>query len=166
VKKIEHFLLKTYLRRVLLELDLLPFQSSLRLSQAAGKHYVYDPIRRKEIVLTPEELLRQMIVLYLLENKKYPAQRIRVEIGIELNGMKKRCDIVIFDPELRPWLLVECKSPKVSLSQATFEQAARYNMQLQAPFLAITNGLSTYCAGLDFDNQSFQYLPDFPEYLL
>ncbi|MCC6280894.1 MAG: type I restriction enzyme HsdR N-terminal domain-containing protein [Saprospiraceae bacterium] len=150
---------------MLLELDLLSFQSRLRLSQSAGKHFVYDPIRRKDIVLTPEELLRQMVLLYLLEHKNYPANRIRVEIGIELNGMKKRCDIVIYDPELRPWLLLECKSPKVSLNQATFEQAARYNLQLQAPFLAITNGLATYCAGLDFEGQSFQYLPELPEYL-
>lgn len=166
MKKIDHFLLKTYLRSVLLELDLLTFQSRLRLSQSAGKNFVFDPIRRKDIVLTPEELLRQMVVLYLLENKNYPANRIRVEVGIELNGMKKRCDIVIFDPELRPWLLLECKSPKVSLNQATFEQAARYNLQLQAPFLAITNGLATYCAGLDFENESFQYLPDLPDYLM
>ncbi len=166
MKKNQHFLSKTYLRRVLLELDLLTFQPRLRLSQSGGKHFVYDPIRRKEMVLTPEEMLRQMVLLYLLEYKKYPANRVRVEVGIELNGLKKRCDIVIFDPELRPWLLLECKSPKISLNQATFEQAARYNLQLQAPFLAITNGLATYCAGLDFEQQSFQYLPDLPEYLL
>lgn len=164
VKKTEHFLSKTYLRCVLLELDLLTFQPRLRLSQSGGKHLVFDPIRRKEMVLTPEEMLRQMVLLYLLEHKKYPANRIRVEVGIELNGLKKRCDIVIFDPELRPWLLLECKSPKVSLNQATFEQAARYNLQLQAPFLVITNGLSTYCAGLDFEQQSFQYLAELPEY--
>ncbi len=116
------------------------------------------------MVLTPEELLRQMFLLYLLEGKKYPANRIRVEIGIEWNGLKKRCDVVIFDTQLRPWLLLECKSPKVALDQTTFEQAARYNMRLRAPFLAITNGLSTYCAGLDFEKQSFEYLAEFPDY--
>lgn len=116
------------------------------------------------MVLTPEELLRQMILQYLLETKKYPANRIRVEIGIEWNGLKKRCDIVVFDPQLRPWLLLECKSPKVALNQSVFEQAARYNLRLQAPFLAISNGLSSYCAGLDFEKQSFEYLAEFPEY--
>ena len=165
MKKIGHFPFKTYLRHVLLELDLLSFQSRLRLTQSAEKHLVFDPIRRKNIILTPEELLRQMFVLYLLETKNYPSHRIRVEVGIELNGMKKRCDIVIFDADMRPWLLLECKSPKISLNQSTFEQAARYNMQLKAPFLVITNGLATYCAGLDFENQSFQYLPDLPDYL-
>ena len=164
VKKTEHFLCKTYLRRVLLELDLLTFQPRLRLSQSGGKHLVFDPIRRKEMVLTPEEMLRQMVLLYLLEHKKYPANRIRVEVGIELNGLKKRCDIVIFDPELRPWLLLECKSPKVPLTQATFEQVARYNLQLRAPFLAVTNGLSTFSCALNFEQSSFSFLGDFPEY--
>ena len=149
---------------MLLELDLLPFQTRLRLTQTDGKNFVFDPIRRKNIFLTPEELLRQMIMLYLLETKLYPANRIGVETGIEWNGLKKRCDIVIYDTHLRPWLLLECKSPKVALNQSTFEQAARYNMKLQAPFLAIANGLATYCAGLDFEKQSFEYLADFPEY--
>ncbi len=149
---------------MLLELDLLPYQSQLRLSQSAGKYLVFDPIRRKNIVLTPEELLRQMLLMYLLETKKYPAQRIRVEIGMEWNGLKKRCDIVVYDAALQPWLLLECKSPKVRLTQATFEQAARYNLLLKAPFLVISNGLATYCAGLDFEQQNFKYLPDLPEY--
>lgn len=125
---------------------------------------MFDPIRKKEVVLTPEELLRQLVLLYLLEFKKIPAHRIRSEIGIEVNGMKRRCDILVFDADIQPWLLVECKSPKVKVSQATFEQAARYNMQLKAPFLAVTNGLATYCASLDFENSSFAYLGDFPDF--
>ena len=127
--------------------------------------FVYDPIRRKDIALTPEELLRQLVLLYFLEIKNYPANRIRVEIGIDLNGLRKRCDLVVYDAEIRPWLLVECKSPKVPLTQATFEQAARYNLQLRAPHLVITNGLSTYCAQLDFETKGIDYQLDFPEYL-
>lgn len=125
---------------------------------------IHDPIRRKAIVLTPEELLRQLVLRYLLEVKRYPANRIRVEIGIAVNGLKKRCDIVVFDVDIKPWLLVECKSPKVALAQTTFEQAARYNLQLQAPFLAITNGLSTFCCALDLPQKSFAYLADFPDW--
>ena len=150
---------------MLLELDLLPFQSQLRLTRAEDKHFVFDPIRRKNIVLTPEELLRQLIVLYLLETKKYPAHRIGIETGIEWNGLKKRCDIVVYDAQVRPWFLLECKSPKVPLTQAVFEQAARYNLQLKAPFLAISNGLATYCAGLDFEEERFEYLAEFPNYV-
>lgn len=147
-----------------LELDFLQFQPKLRLSKSGDTTFVYDPIRKKDVVLTPEELLRQLVLLYLLEEKKCPAHRIRSEIGIEVNGMKKRCDIVVFDAEVQPWLLVECKSPKVKLTQATFEQAARYNMRLKAPFLIATNGLITYCCALDFEQGTFEYLGELPAF--
>ncbi len=147
---------------MLLELDFLQFQPKLRLSRSEQTTYVYDPIRRKEVVLGPEELLRQLVLLYMLEVKNYPANRIRIEVGFKLNGLQKRYDLVVFDADLKPWLLIEFKSPKVPLTQGTFEQAARYNLQLQAPFLCISNGLSTYCCALDFENKSFSYLADFP----
>lgn len=147
---------------MLLQLDFLQFQPKLRLSKSGEKTFVFDPIRRKDLVLTPEELLRQLVLTYLLEIKNYPANRIRVEAGFTLNGLQKRSDIVVFDANVKPWLLVECKSPKVPLTQATFEQTARYNLELRAPFLAITNGLATFCCALDFEQQSIEYLADFP----
>ncbi|MCY7328057.1 MAG: type I restriction enzyme HsdR N-terminal domain-containing protein [Saprospiraceae bacterium] len=147
---------------MLLELDFLQFQPQLRLSKSEETTFVFDPVRRKEVVVGPEELLRQLVLLYLLEIKKYAANRIRVEVGFEFNGLRKRCDVVVFDAELKPWLLLELKSPKVPLTRRTFEQAARYNLQMQAPFLAITNGLSTFCCALDFEQRSFAYLADFP----
>lgn len=125
---------------------------------------MYDPIRRKEIVLIPEELVRQLILCHLVEQKQYPVNRIRVEIGIELNGLQKRCDIVVYDAAIQPWLVVECKSPKVPVNQKVFDQVARYNLRLQAPFVAVTNGLSTWCARLDFEEKSFEYLPDLPDF--
>jgi hypothetical protein len=149
---------------LLLEIDFLQFQPKLRLAQSGETTFVYDPIRKKEVVLTPEELLRQLVLLYLLEEKKCPAHRIRSEIGIEVNGLKRRCDIVIFDADIKPWLLVECKSPKVRLTQSTFEQVARYNLRLRAPFLVATNGLATYCCALDFEHSSFEYLPALPDF--
>jgi hypothetical protein len=148
---------------MLLSLDLLRFQPLLQLTKEADVTYVYDPIRRKKYILTPEELLRQLVLMYLLEVKKYQLNRIRVEMGITVNGRKKRCDILVFDQNLQPWLLIECKSPKVALSQATFEQAAIYNMKLQVPFLAITNGLSTYACSIDYERKEFVFLEDFPE---
>jgi hypothetical protein len=147
-----------------IELDFLPFQSQLRLTKKGDKAWVFDPVRLKNIVLTPEELLRQLVLCYLMQTKKYPLHRIRVEKGVSLNGMTKRCDIVVFDQQIQPWLLVECKSPKVPLSQATFEQAARYNLALKAPFMAITNGLSTFACALNFEQQTFEYLTEFPEW--
>jgi len=149
---------------MLLELNFLQFQPKLRLSKSGESAFVFDPIRRKDVALTPEELLRQLVLLYLLEEKKYPAHRIRSEVGIEVNGLRRRCDVVVFDADLKPWLLVECKSPKVALDQKTFEQAARYNLRLRAPFLSVTNGLATYCSALDFELEQFEYLSALPEY--
>lgn len=149
---------------MLLQLDFLQFQPKLRLSKSGEKTFVFDPIRRKDVVLIPEELLRQLVLLYLLEVKNYPANRIRVEAGFTLNGLQKRSDIIVFDADIKPWLLVECKSPKVSLTQATFEQVARYNLQWQAPFLAVTNGLATFCCQLDFEKQGFEYLRELPDW--
>jgi len=150
---------------MLLQLDFLQFRPKLRLSKSGEKTFVFDPIRRKDVALIPEELLRQLVLLYLLEVKNYPANRIRVEAGFTLNGLQKRSDIIVFDADVKPWLLVECKSPKVPLTQATFEQAARYNLQWQAPFLAVTNGLATFCCALDFESAGFEYLKDLPDFV-
>ncbi len=147
-----------------LQLDYLQFEPALRITQRGGASFVFDPIRRKDVTLTPEELLRQLVLLYLLEVKQYPANRIRVEIGLTVNTLQKRCDIAVFDAGINPWLIVECKSPKVPLVQGTFEQVARYNLQFQAPYLAVTNGLSTYSCALDLEQQTFWFLPDFPDF--
>lgn len=147
-----------------LELDFLQFQPKLRLIRSGDATFVHDPVRRKAVALTPEELLRQLVLHYLLVAKAYPANRIRVEIGLTVNGQARRGDILVFDPTLKPWLLVECKSPKVALTEATFGQAARYNMALQVPFLAITNGLSTFCCSIDYEQSNYAFLPDFPDF--
>ncbi|MBK8969290.1 MAG: type I restriction enzyme HsdR N-terminal domain-containing protein [Saprospiraceae bacterium] len=149
-----------------LQLDFLQFEPALQLTQRAGARFVFDPIRRKHVALTPEELLRQLVLQYLLEIKLYPANRIRSEVGLTLNNRPKRCDIAVFDAALQPWLLVECKSPKVALSTAAFEQVARYNLQFRAPYLAVTNGLATYSCALDFEQETFSFLEDFPAYAL
>ncbi|MCS7036484.1 MAG: type I restriction enzyme HsdR N-terminal domain-containing protein [Saprospiraceae bacterium] len=151
---------------MLLQLDFWTYHSRLRRSEKDGQVFVFDPIRRKHVTLTPEEGLRQLVVQYLLHTKQYPPSHIRVEIGLLLNGMPRRCDIAVFDPHLQPWLLVECKSPKVPLTQTTFEQVARYNLTFRAPFLAITNGEATFCAQLDSEHGAFAFLNDFPEYPL
>ena len=155
--------IKVEFRPVRLELDFLQFQPGLQLVRSGDTTLVRDPVRRKDVVLTPEELLRQLVLRYLLDIKNYPPGRVRVEIGLKVNGQPRRVDILVFDAALQPWLLIECKSPKVALTEATFGQAARYNMALKVPFLAITNGLSTYCCSIDYTQNSYAFLPDFPE---
>ncbi|MCS6928015.1 MAG: type I restriction enzyme HsdR N-terminal domain-containing protein [Saprospiraceae bacterium] len=149
---------------MLLQLDFWQFFPRLRRFQRGRQLLVYDPVRRKKVVLTPEEGVRQVVLLYLLEKKKYPPSHIRVEGEVTLNGMLRRCDIAVFDPRPEPWLLIECKSPKVGLTQAVFEQVARYNLALCAPYLAITDGEHTFCARLYPERQAFEFLSDFPDY--
>lgn len=147
---------------MLLKIDFLKFQSRLKFVRVGERTLVFDPIRKKEIVATPEEILRQMILHFLLEEKNCPAGLIRVEKGVKMNGMTKRADILIHDKNGEPWLLVECKSPKVAVNQDVFDQTARYNLALKVPFLAVTNGVITYCCSMDYVENSWQFLDDWP----
>jgi hypothetical protein len=145
-----------------LQIDLIRYQSDLQVSEAGSVKRIFDPIRRKHLVLTPEELLRQLVLQDLLQRKAIPRSRIRVEHTIRFNERSHRCDIVVFDRTARPWLLIECKSAKVPLTQKTFEQSARYNMALHVPYIAITNGLNTVCCAINEAGESWRYLEDWP----
>jgi hypothetical protein len=146
-----------------LQLDFLPYQTDLLITTGAdGVKRIFDPVRRKPLVLTPEELLRQLVLQDLMQRKGFPRSRIRVEFGIRINTTTHRCDILVFDREAKPWLLIECKSAKVPLTQKTFEQSARYNLILQVPYMAITNGLSTVICSVGVGGE-IGYLEDWPE---
>ncbi|MFT4203737.1 MAG: type I restriction enzyme HsdR N-terminal domain-containing protein [Chitinophagaceae bacterium] len=126
-----------------------------------GIQYIWDAVRRKWVKLTPEEWVRQNFVQYLLQEKQYPASLMAIEKGIELNGLRKRCDIVVFQ-DRKPWMIVECKEPNVPLSEATFMQVVRYNMVLQVPYLVITNGAHTL--GWSIHNEEIQSLDCLPDW--
>jgi predicted type IV restriction endonuclease len=116
---------------------------SFRFKNSENKMAIFDEIRKKFVVLTPEEWVRQHVVQYLLLEKKYPKSLINVEKLVKVNGLNKRYDIVVFQPNGEIFLLIECKAPEVPISQQTFDQIARYNLQLNAQFLMVTNGLNT-----------------------
>lgn len=137
---------------------------SFRTKNSENKHYVFDEIRKKFIVLTPEEWVRIHVVRFLLEVKKYPKSWINVEKKIEINGLTKRYDVVVFQPDGSIFILVECKQPKVEISQATFDQIARYNMTLKANYLMVTNGLNHYFCKMDFDKGKYVFLNELPIY--
>jgi hypothetical protein len=145
-----------------LQLDFLQYQANLQITVKENAKRIFDPVRRKHLVLTPEELLRQLVLQDLMQRKGISRSRIKVEHGLNFNGRIHRCDILVFDQEARPNLLIECKSPKVPLTQKTFEQSARYNMVLQVPFMAITNGISSVCCEIDYLSGAITYLSDFP----
>jgi predicted type IV restriction endonuclease len=110
-----------------------------------GKVWIFDMIRKKYVVLTPEEWVRQHFVHYLINDLKYPRSLFRLEGALTYNSLQKRSDILIRDREGKPWMLVECKSPAIKLTQKAFNQIAVYNMTIGATFLAVTNGMVHYC---------------------
>lgn len=116
------------------------------------------------MVLTPEEWVRQHYVQYLLLEKKYPISLIAIEKQLTINGLKKRTDILIFNKQGNPDIIVECKAPSVEISQDTFDQIARYNLKLNANYLVVTNGLQHYYCKMDFKNEQYVFLEKLPNY--
>ncbi|WP_233897770.1 type I restriction enzyme HsdR N-terminal domain-containing protein [Tenacibaculum piscium] len=135
-----------------------------RLKSNDNKTFIFDNLRKKYLVLTPEEWVRQHFVRFLIEEKKYPASLIAIEKQLVLNTLQKRTDIVIFSSDGTPNIIVECKAPKIKIAQDTFDQIARYNLKLKANFLVVTNGLSHYFCKLDTKNETYIFLKDIPDY--
>ncbi|MBR1849794.1 MAG: type I restriction enzyme HsdR N-terminal domain-containing protein [Bacteroidales bacterium] len=108
-----------------------------------------DPVRRRRVALTPEEEVRQAVIATLHSRYGYPLELMQVEGQIALNGMARRCDIVVYAPGLRPAMIVECKRPQVTLTQRVADQACRYNLALGVPYLLLTNGRQTLCLATD-----------------
>jgi len=137
---------------------------SFRFKNSENKVSIFDVVRKKFVILQPEEWVRQHCVHYLIEVKKYPLSLINVEKELRVNNLKKRYDIVIFNPDGSIHLIVECKSPKIEIKQDTFDQIARYNLVLNATYLMVTNGLNHYYCNMDFEAEQYQFLKDIPEY--
>ena len=137
-----------------------------RFKNSENKVAIFDEIRKKFIILTPEEWVRQHVTQYLLQEKKYPKSYINVEKLIKINDLTKRYDLVVFQPNGELFLLVECKAPEVKISQQTFDQIARYNLTLKAKYLMVTNGLNHYFCEMDFENEKYLFLEKLPDYSL
>jgi hypothetical protein len=138
---------------------------NFRFKNNENKVAIFDEIRKKFIILTPEEWVRQHVVQFLLEEKKYPKSLINVEKVLKINGLTKRYDGVVFNTDGSIFLLVECKAPKVKITQTTFDQIARYNMTLKATYLMVTNGLNHYFCLMDFENEIYVFLKELPEFI-
>jgi len=135
-----------------------------KISDKGGQLTLFDETRKKHIVITPEEWVRQHFVQYLINQKKYPKTLIKLEGGLRLNGMAKRSDIVVFNSSGEKILMVECKAPSVAINQKVFDQIARYNMTHQIALLAVTNGLEHYYCRINFENSTYQFIGDLPDY--
>ena len=134
-----------------------------RFKNSENKVAIFDEIRKKFIILTPEEWVRQHVVHQLIYDKNYPKSWINVEKLIKLNGLTKRYDVVVFNPDGSIFLLVECKAPEIKISQHTFDQIARYNLALKADYLMVTNGLEHYFCQMDYVNEKYHFLKSLPD---
>ncbi|WP_342647677.1 type I restriction enzyme HsdR N-terminal domain-containing protein [Mucilaginibacter sp. CSA2-8R] len=135
-----------------------------KLTEQNGQLYIFDVLRKKQLLLTPEEWVRQHFVQYLMQMKGYPKTLIKLEGGLKVNGMAKRSDIVIFNQHGEKSLMVECKAPGVAITQKAFDQIALYNITHRIPLLAVSNGLQHYYCVIDFEKSSYQFIEGLPEY--
>lgn len=137
---------------------------TFRFKSSENKTLVFDEIRKKFVVLTPEEWVRINTVQFLLKEKNYPKSLINVEKQLKLNNTVKRYDTVVFNTDGSIFLIVECKAPSVAINQLTFDQIARYNLALEAQYLMVTNGLEHFYCQMDFENERYVFLKEIPNY--
>ena len=126
---------------------------------------IFDIVRKKYLLLTPEEWVRQHVLHYLIFHKNYPKGLMQVEKLIKYNNLKTRADILVIDTNSNPLILVECKAPSISINKDAFFQIAKYNYSLKAKYLFVTNGLNHYCCEMDYESGATNYLQEVPEYL-
>lgn len=135
----------------------------LRLKKEHGKTYVFDPVRKKWIVLTPEEHVRQYLLQHFIKNMNYPASLIAVEKNIKSGSLNKRFDIAVYNRDHQPWLLVECKAPEVTIDQSTLNQLLKYHNELQCSYWLISNGHQNFCADA-CSIESIKWITQLPDY--
>lgn len=137
---------------------------SFRFKNSENKVAIFDEIRKKFIINTPEEWVRQHVIQFLLKDKNYPKSHINVEKLLKINDLNKRYDVVVYNPNGSILILIECKAPEIKISQSTFDQIAKYNMTLKAQYLMITNGLNHYFYKMNYTSEKFDFQDDLPEY--
>ncbi len=136
-----------------------------RIKNSENKTQIFDEIRKKFVVLQPEEWVRQHCLHYLIKEKKYPISLINVEKELYVHHQKKRYDIVIYNNNGSVFCIVECKAPNVLINQKVFDQIAQYNLTLDTSFMMITNGIHHYYCTMDKSKKSYQFLESLPDYL-
>ena len=136
-----------------------------RIKNKHNKKYIFDQIRKKFVLLTSEEWVRQNCIMFLINDQKIPKGFINVEKKIKINSLTKRYDIIVYKSNGSVFLLVECKSPDIIINQKTFNQIAIYNYEAVSDFLMVTNGIQNYYCSIDYSNQCYKFVKDFPKYI-
>ena len=136
----------------------------IKIKNDKGHQSIFDVLRRKYVALTPEEWVRQHFVHFLIEHKGYPKALMANEIQLAIGNKKLRCDSVLYDRTLKPRMIIEYKTPTVSITQKVFDQITIYNMLLHVDYLVVSNGIKHYCCRMDYANQKYLFLEDIPDY--
>jgi len=137
-------------------------EPNFRLKKEKEKDFIFDPLRKKWLLLTPEEWVRQNFVQYLVQVKNYPGDLIAQEKVLQLGELKKRFDILVYDKHHRPWMMIECKAPEIKLDEGVLQQVLRYHISIPVGFLVITNGETSY--GWEKKGMNLMLLSQMPEW--
>ena len=138
--------------------------SQFKIKQTEKGYFIFDQFRKRYVKLTPEEWVRQHFVMFLIEHKGYPAALLAVEPQLNLHGMRKRCDAVLYDLQINPQLIIELKAPNIPITQAVFDQVAVYNSKLKVHLFMVSNGLEHYCCRVNTETASYDFFEEIPEY--
>lgn len=147
----------------MMKLNLPEYQFNIKKNEK-GAWTIFDQLRRRFVTITPEEWVRQHFVRFLIQEKGFPMGRMANEVSLVQNGIQRRCDSLVADEHGLPQVIIEYKAPQIAISQLTFDQIVRYNMVLRAKYLIVSNGLTHYCCKIDYQNDTYGFLADIPDY--
>ena len=135
-----------------------------RIKKVGEKFQIFDSQRKRFVSLSPEEWVRQHFIRFMIEVKGYPSALLAVEKQLNLNGMKKRCDAVLYDREANPLMIIEFKAPTIAINQETFDQVAVYNSKLKVGLFIVSNGLEHYCCKVNQETARYEFFPEIPDF--
>ncbi|MEZ4884607.1 MAG: type I restriction enzyme HsdR N-terminal domain-containing protein [Chitinophagales bacterium] len=136
----------------------------ISLKTVGNKNYIMGLVRKKYLLWTPEEWVRQHVLHFMVKDRAYPKSFLAVEKALRVNTLLRRTDIVAYDSKGQPVLIVECKAPNVKITQQVFDQIAAYNISLKVEYLFVTNGLEHYCCKIDYEANSYAFIEDLPHF--
>ena len=139
-------------------------KTDLKLQRNGNKVTVFDILRKKYVVLTPEEWVRQHFIHFLINHKGYNASCIANEVTLNLNNTQKRCDTVVYDAQAHPIMIIEYKAAHIPITQLVFNQISRYNIKMKVRWLIVSNGMQHYCCKVNYENETYEFLPDIPSW--
>jgi hypothetical protein len=145
------------------ELNLPAYSFKIRRNEN-GQNIIFDPARKKFVVLTPEEWVRQHFVRYMIDKKGYPEGLIGVEVVFKLNELTRRADILVYNRTGNPVLIVECKAPEIKINNKVFDQIVSYNIRFRLDYIIVTNGLDHYACKTDWEAGTYSFLKEIPDY--